>query len=279
MKRIIVKLYSISKNDDIFLSYGDMLSNLNGFIQHIYDKHTDIKNYSISNIIGGNIIDNKIDYNSGGFFVFSTDSDDILEKLISKLLSLKNENKFVIDLSTNSEKNRGLYYNYYVEVDKPNFKNNYTDFSTLTYMVLLNKDYNNKTVEFSEKTNKKYIQLYTLDKETKTRKFNKNFATLLENQLKQKISKIYKINIDDIKLSIEISDDVKYKKQNRSSQIFVKKTIPILVNSFTFRAYCNSTIAKYIYDIGVGSNTSYSFGMVFKSINYDYYNQLKNDYK
>jgi CRISPR-associated endoribonuclease Cas6 len=208
---------------------------MNGYIHKCLgenNKYHNTKNdYSISSLYGGKQLADKsyLDFSNGGYFVVSTINSEFFGDLI-------------IGITQNNVLFKGITVNGFDTIQEK-FYDGLNHFATLSPFII-----------------KKYIdkKQYTFAKLS-----DDDFESVVENHLKNKLSKILNAEVD-LKVSIPKHNSHKVKK------IMIKNCVNY-ANQCQVSISCDKKIAELIYNIGLGQSTGSGFGTIYKTENTKFY--------
>ena len=198
------------------------------------DLHDRPSDYTLSGMCGGSITDGGKTKNfpNGGYILFTTENNEIIEKLIMGSMSNSNFG-FGMSLADVDFIDETMY-------------SGFNHFKTTEYgFIIKEKDENGK------------VKFITLEDDM--------FIDKVKKHIIAKFSKINpKLRFDD--LDIEMNDHKGNKVRNVMVKDIVNKS-----NVCQLTIKCNSALAKAIYHYGIGQSTGSGFGTVYNTKNLSKY--------
>lgn len=217
--------------------------------------HDSTNLHCTSQLYGGKLKDNSIEFKNGGLISFSTINESIMRKLI--MGAFKHKDLFC-----------GMEFDC-VDAVFEKFYNGCNHFSTLSPFVFKENDRDSyKYVVFndprflskiSEKTKKN--KLIILD--------YPEFSEYATNRTKNKLLKIDP-ELDLTKFKIEIHPH----KNHKIKKTIIKKgnsDVVVFSNQCQLSIYGNSKVSELIYNVGLGQSTGSGFGTIYKTENHHLY--------
>lgn len=222
--KIIFSKNSIKVPNNLFVSNG-WLHNCLGRNNKYHDTPS---NYSVSRLMGGNIIDGGrfFDFPNGGFIVVSSDDTELMEKIVNN--------------ASNVDLGYGMEFQYVKPISEELF-DGYNFFKTTDTGILL-KSFNGEN-EVNHTIN------------------DADFVEVLTQRTIKRLQTINpKLKFDGFK--IEISEH----KNNKVKRTFVGNRANTS-SVCQFVIHSNKKVAEAIYNYGLGQSTGSGFGMVYKTEN------------
>jgi CRISPR-associated endoribonuclease Cas6 len=190
--------------------------------------HNAKNDYSVSSLMGGKLVGDKIIFKDKAYLVFSS-------------LNMEFMNTILMNLITSSEVlYDGIKFSNIVPIGEE-FMNGWNHFATLSPFLI--KQY----------VDKKTYTFITLNDD--------NFEVLVKEYLKNKLLKIDPaLDLKNFDVRIPKHDNHKVKK------ILVKNVINH-ANQCHISIFCDKKIAELLYNIGIGQSTGSGFGTIYKTEN------------
>lgn len=197
--------------------------------------HDTPSNYSISRLLGGEIINGgkNVDFKNGGYIIISS-------------LDLNFLNKIILGILVNTDLGFGMKLNSIDHITEK-FFNGWNYFKTTNMGFLLRKNVN--------KTKK--IDYYTLN--------DPDISIVLKEHIINKFSKINpELDFKDFNVVIDKHPTHKVKR-------VYSKNVKNITNICQLNIYTNKKVAEYIYNYGIGQSTGSGFGTVYTTRKRDLY--------
>jgi CRISPR-associated endoribonuclease Cas6 len=215
---------------------------LNSYVHNCLGKnnpyHNHVSEYSISQLIGGVLIDDKMVFD-GGYFIISSLDMDFLNLIINGIMSNSN-----LTERLKAET---------VEVIEERFFDGWNHFVTLTPFII-------KRIVGDSKY--RFLQIS-----------DKKFAKEIRTYLVDKISKIDStLDLSDFNIEIK-----KHKNHKPVDVIITKKIkgkvvdVKNIGNLCHISIYTNKKVARLLYNRGIGQSTGCGFGTIYKTENHRLY--------
>ena len=197
--------------------------------------HDGPSNYNISHLYGGNLIDDSLCFNEGGYFIVSSRDQEFINDLL-------------IGIMNNQELFCGMRFAGINHINEQ-FYNGWNHFSTLSPFIV------------EEKVGHREKRFLTLD--------DVEFERKLEDYLVNKLSKINP-NLDLLDFRVSVPSN----RSHKVKTIFVG-TRANKANQCQVSIFTNKEVAETLYNIGLGKSTGSGFGCIYKTENHRLYRKEK----
>jgi CRISPR-associated endoribonuclease Cas6 len=193
--------------------------------------HDTPSNYNISHLYGGNLVDENLVFNDGGYIVVSSMDQEFVNKLLIGVLN-------------NQELFCGMTFAGVNHIQEE-FFDGWNHFATLSPFIV------------EEKTGERKNRFLTLDEN--------DFEERLENYLVNKLSKVNP-DLDLLDFKVVVPNNSSHKVKTVFVGTRMNKANQCHVSIFT-----NKKVAETLYNIGLGKSTGSGFGCIYKTENHRLY--------